>query len=129
MGARDPSAPWFRHLCQTQPYFAGNSWGKGATEFPSRGRPVVALIKIERQNFLGKIVTATGFPADRISCDNGIITQQKLIVMWHGERQDTKDPSWKRTAVRVYDTPITKHGMMEANGIARRRFIEKYANT
>ena len=63
--------------------------------------------------------SAIGAPGDRI------ITQQKLIVMRHGERLDTKDPSWKRTAVRVYDTPITKHGMMGANRIARARFIGK----
>ena len=31
----------------------------------------VAAFKIERQNFLGKIVAATEFPGDRISCDTG----------------------------------------------------------
>ena len=33
----------------------------------------VAAFKIERQNFLGKIVAATEFPGERISCDTGII--------------------------------------------------------
>ena len=51
---------------------------KSATEFPRKcGR----CVKIERQNFLGKIVAATDFPrkfrratkfpSDRISCDTG----------------------------------------------------------
>ena len=52
---------------------------KSATEFPRKcGR----CVKIERQNFLGKIVAATDFPrkfcratkfpSDRISCDTGV---------------------------------------------------------
>ena len=41
---------------------------KSATEFPRKcGR----CVKIERQNLLGKIVAATEFPGDRISCDTG----------------------------------------------------------
>ena len=53
---------------------------KSATEFPRKcGR----CVKIERQNFLGKIVAATDFPrkfcratkfpSDRISCDTGLV--------------------------------------------------------
>ena len=41
---------------------------KSATEFPRKcGR----YVKIERQNLLGKIVAATEYPGDRISCDTG----------------------------------------------------------
>ena len=36
-------------------------------------RNAVAALKIERQNFLGKIVAATEFPGDRISCDTGLV--------------------------------------------------------
>ena len=69
MGARDPSAPWFRHLCQTLPVLRGKvSRSKSATEFP---RKCSRCVKIERQNLLGKIVAATEFPGDRISCDRG----------------------------------------------------------
>ena len=31
-----------------------------------------------------------------------------------GEREDSRNPLWKRTAVRPYDTPITKRGEAEA---------------
>ena len=70
--------------------------------------------------------------AERVTAESAIntlgdriVTKQKLIIMRHGERQDSKDPSWKKKAVRVYDTPITKRGMMEANRIARARFVGK----
>ena len=39
---------------------------------------------------------------------------QRIFVMRHGEREDSRNPLWKRTAVRPYDTPITKRGEAEA---------------
>ena len=64
-----------RHLCQTQPYFSGNSRCKGgknflaATIFPRKfGR----CVKIERQNFLGKIVAATEFPVTTLLRHRGV---------------------------------------------------------
>ena len=48
---------------------------------------------------------------------------QRLFVMRHGERLDTMDPSWKRTAIRVYDTPITKKGEFVAFRVAKDRFL------
>ena len=39
----------------------------------------VAAFKIERQNFLGKIVAATEFPGYRISCDTGLSTHAPRV--------------------------------------------------
>jgi len=55
--------------------------------------------------------------------DNSGAAIQRLFVMRHGERLDKKDPSWKRTASRVYDTPITKKGEVVAFRIAKDRFL------
>ena len=50
---------------------------------------------------------------------------QRLFVMRHGERLDTREPSWARTAVRPYDTPITGKGKLEAFRLAQKRFTNK----
>ena len=50
---------------------------------------------------------------------------QRLLVMRHGERLDSHDRNWKRTAARPYDTPITKHGEAEAHRVGRDRFPKK----
>ena len=50
---------------------------------------------------------------------------QRLFVMRHGERLDTREPSWARTAVRPYDTPITGKGKLEAFSLAQKRFTNK----
>ena len=34
--------------------------------------------------------------------------------MRHGEREDSRNPLWKKTASRPYDTPITSRGATEA---------------
>ena len=50
---------------------------------------------------------------------------QRLFVMRHGERLDTKDREWKKAASRPYDTPLTKHGEKEALRVASQRFAGK----
>ena len=57
--------------------------------------------------------------------DNSGAAIQRLFVMRHGERLDTMDPRWKRTASRVYDTPITKKGEIAAFRIAKDRYMGK----
>ena len=50
---------------------------------------------------------------------------QRLFVMRHGERLDSMNPSWRRTADRPYDTPITEKGKLEAYRVAQDRFLNK----
>ena len=50
---------------------------------------------------------------------------QRLFVMRHGERLDTREPGWARTAVRPYDTPITGKGKLEAFRLAQKLFTNK----
>ena len=50
---------------------------------------------------------------------------QHVFVMRHGERLDSMDRNWKRTAVRPYDTPLTHHGHNEANRLVKCRLAEK----
>ena len=56
---------------------------------------------------------------------NAGVVEQRIFVMRHGERQDTRDPSWKKTAERPYDTPITSRGKLEAFRLSERRFKGK----
>ncbi len=50
---------------------------------------------------------------------------QHVFVMRHGERLDSMDRNWKRTAVRPYDTPLTHHGHNEANRLVKCRLAGK----
>ena len=50
---------------------------------------------------------------------------QRLFVMRHGERLDTRDREWKKKAPRPYDTPLTKHGKEEALRVASQKFAGK----
>ena len=54
---------------------------------------------------------------------------QRLLIMRHGERLDTRDRNWKKTAARPYDTPITKHGEAAAYGVGQHRFPGKVSLT
>ena len=55
------------------------------------------------------------------------IIGQCIIVMRHGARLDTADPSWERTlgVDRPYDTPLTGKGKIEAYHIATKQFRDK----
>lgn len=50
---------------------------------------------------------------------------QRIFVMRHGERKDARNPQWKKTAVRPYDTPITSRGELEAHQLSVRRYSGK----
>ncbi len=53
------------------------------------------------------------------------VRRQRLFVMRHGERLDTQNRQWKKTAARPYDTPITPRGQREALRLASERFVGK----
>ena len=57
-----------------------------------------------------------------------LATEQRIIVMRHGEREDTQNPKWKQSAVRPYDTPITNKGKVIAHKISQQRFSGKVYN-
>lgn len=65
---------------------------------------------------------ATMAEAEDESCND---TCQCVIVMRHGARLDTADPSWERTTDRPYDTPITGKGKIEAYKVASKRCAGK----
>ena len=52
---------------------------------------------------------------------------QRVIVMRHGARLDTANPSWERNEgkTRPYDTPLTEPGRVEAFDVANRRYKDK----
>ena len=50
---------------------------------------------------------------------------QRIFVMRHGEREDSRNPQWKKTAVRPYDTPITSRGGREVHRLSNARFSGK----
>ena len=50
---------------------------------------------------------------------------QRVFVMRHGEREDSRNPLWKKTASRPYDTPITSRGATEARRLTGERLSGK----
>ena len=50
---------------------------------------------------------------------------QRVFVMRHGEREDSRNPLWKKTASRPYDTPITSRGATEAHRLTGKRLSGK----
>ena len=57
-----------------------------------------------------------------LSEDPSPVPRQHLFIIRHGERLDTKNREWKKTAPRPYDTPITPRGEREALRLAKGRF-------
>ena len=55
----------------------------------------------------------------------GKMSEQRVFIMRHGERLDTRDPSWKRSAPRPYDTPLTRHGHSETLRLVKQRLTDK----
>lgn len=51
--------------------------------------------------------------------------QQRVFIMRHGERLDSQDRNWKRTAARPYDTPLTARGHGEAHRLVKLRLSRK----
>ena len=50
---------------------------------------------------------------------------QHVFLMRHGERLDSMDRNWRRTAARPYDTPLTRRGHSEANRLVKQRLEGK----
>ena len=69
---------------------------------------------------------STKLRAETMSADaaSGRVVQ-RVFVMRHGEREDSRNPLWKKTAARPYDTPITGRGEREARLISGERFSDK----
>ena len=51
--------------------------------------------------------------------------KQCLFIMRHGDRLDTHNSEWKKTAARPYDTPLTGKGEQRALKVARDRYQGK----
>ena len=85
---------------------------KIATEFP---RKCGCCVKIERQNFLGKIVAATEFPSYTISCDTGR-TIQNIIYNYIYIIIESLDSISRDER----DTPFTQY--IANTGITRARY-------
>lgn len=53
------------------------------------------------------------------------MSEQRVFVMRHGERLDTREPRWKKTAARPYDTPLSPRGHTETHRLAKQRLSDK----
>lgn len=45
---------------------------------------------------------------------------QRIWIVRHGERQDIIDPEWAKTAKRPFDPPLSAHGFVQAEQLAKR---------
>ena len=51
--------------------------------------------------------------------------KQSIFIMRHGERHDSLDYNWKKTARRPYDTPLSRKGHYETPKLVRQRLLGK----
>lgn len=51
--------------------------------------------------------------------------EQRVFIMRHGDRQDSVNRDWWRTAKRPYDTPLSNRGHEEAPKLIRQRIVNK----
>lgn len=53
------------------------------------------------------------------------MVEQTVFLMRHGARHDAVVPSWKSTASRPYDTPLSKHGHYHTPKLINQRLTGK----
>lgn len=51
--------------------------------------------------------------------------EQNVFLMRHGARHDTAFPSWRSTASRPYDTPLSRHGHYDTPRLVKQRLTNK----
>ena len=73
-------------------------------------------VKIERQNFLGKIVAATEFPGDRIPCDTG--SKRNGPASFKGRRYRTRGRS-QCVLVKIWRTSWNTYLVRRLNVVVR----------
>lgn len=55
-------------------------------------------------------------------------TERTIWLLRHGERLDTIDSNWKKTAARPFDPPLSEQGQREAQQVAQRLRDESLAH-